>query len=677
MTPIMYTLRFLLVMAVLVLALPVGAQADFEPFAWEAGDLALFYPINWDVPHAFSDDAGRANLQLAQVAAAEPAIRPPAAQTMRLTILDTYSEDDALALLQTALAEMETPASDAALSRAVIGGSMGQSLSGTSGDGVFAGFARVARVADGRAVLLTGRTLTGNRDAFLAIFETTAMTVAPGAGSLGFEQGYAVRWQTVGTQDFNFGPILALASGPNNRVYAIDSLHGLVVLDAGSGAVVETQDNDFLAGSVDVAIDAQGSVFLANPACRCLAAFGANGARLWTLDNFAEDKPSQVINANGIIYADDRDERGAFARTVGASSAFVRPVEAVDRFWLATDRSNQPLALTPDGAVLRTQSGVLAEQTRFDGMPDIRAIDVDRDNNLVLASYDAGVFLLDANGEVADRLAAIVAGAPLPGEVVAPTALTTLPDGTVVFADLDGDRASITAVSRRAVPTRAARTVLTPDIAMQGLLSDASSEQTWTFAGTAGDEVTISAVELSRAGVLDVAMRLLGPDGSEIAANDDQLGLELFGVLDAQISKLVLPQTGAYAVVVSRGEGSGIYGIGLTMLRHLPEADGTVIRTEGMLSDAIPAHYWALEGQAGDVLTITMQTADTGLDPMLRLYSPDGELVTWNDDAADRDLGTAAQIVLVTLPVDGTYRLDATRFDGTGTYSLVVVKMEG
>lgn len=674
MTDLKHAFRFVLMFGLLWWAVgPAGAQTDVEPYAWEAGDLALFYPINWDAPYPFTDEAGQPSLQLAQVSAAEAQFRPPAAQTIRMTIVADADEGAFETQLQAALAAQDTPASEPATD-AQIGGSIGIGLTGVSADGALTGVARIARVADGRVVMLVGRALTGTLETFAALFDTTALTIAPGAGSLDIAPGYAVQWQAVGADEFNFGPIVALAHGPNNQLYAIDAQHGLVILDAATGSVIETQDNDFLAGSVDIAVDAQGSYFLANPACRCLAAFAPNGARLWTLDNFAEDKPTQVINANGIIYADDHDERSAFARTVGASRQVVRPAAPVDRFWLATDRTNQPIALTPAGAVLTTQAGVLQAVTQFDGMPDIRAIDVDRDNNLVLASNDAGVFLLGPDGEVSERLAAIVASAPLPGEVVAPTALTVMADGTVIFADFDGDSGMLTAVNRRSLPIQAARMALTENIAMQGLMTETSTEHTWTFAGTAGDEITLSAVELSRAGVLDVGLRLLGPDGSEVAANDDQLGLDLYGVLDAQIAKLVLPQTGAYTAIVTRVEGSGVYGIGLTALRPLPEPVDDVIRTEGTLSDAIPAHYWLLDGRAGDILTITMQTADTALDPLLRLYGPDAELVAWNDDAADPDMGTTAQIVLVELPADGAYRLDATRFDGTGTYSLLVVK---
>ena len=665
---------FGLALLLLAFAASASAQSDVEPFAWEDGDLAFFYPTNWDNAYAFTDDAGHPALELAQVSAAEPQVRPPAAQTMRLTILPDVADDAFADTLRAALAAQDTPAAEEP-TEAQIGGSFGLGLSGTSADTLLAGVGRIARLQDGRALLLTGRTLAGTRDAFLQIFETTATTIAPGAGNLSIEAGYAVEWQASGSETMAFGPILALTGGPNQRLYALDATNGLLILDATTGELVEMQDNDFLAGSVDIAVDALGVVYLANPACRCLAAFAPNGARLWTLDNFAEDKPTQVIHANGVIYADDMDQNGAFARLVNASQPSVRPVETVARLWLATDRRNQPIALTDSGDVLTTQNGVLERLTQLPNLPDIRAIDVDANNNLVLAASDAGVFLLDSGGQVSDRLAAIVASAPLPGEVVAPTALAVLANGRVVFADLDGDTSTITTVNRRVLPTQTAAAALTIDAPEDGLFTEAATDQTWTFNANEGDEVTISAVELSRAGVLDLSLRLLAPDGSEVASNDDQLGLDLFGVLDAQISQQTLPATGVYTAIVTRVSGSGIFAVGVTATRTLPAPEGDVIRVEGELSDAIPAHYWQLEGRAGQIVTVTMQAGEGSLDPLLRLYGPDGELVAWNDDAADVDLGTTAQIVLVTLPADGVYRLDATRFDGSGPYSLVVVTM--
>jgi hypothetical protein len=100
-----------------------------------------------------------------------------------------------------------------------------------------------------------------------------------------------------------------------------------------------------------------------------------------------------------------------------------------------------------------------------------------------------------------------------------------------------------------------------------------------------------------------------------------------------------------------------------------------VTRLDGQLLDAIPTQRWTFEARAGQVLTFTMQAADgTPLDTVLRLYVPDGQKLTEDDDADDPALGKNSQLVQVQLPASGTYTLEASRFEGEGHYSLVIVE---
>src|SRR5690606_11403726 len=90
---------------------------------------------------------------------------------------------------------------------------------------------------------------------------------------------------------------------------------------------------------------------------------------------------------------------------------------------------------------------------------------------------------------------------------------------------------------------------------------------------------------------------------------------------------------------------------------------------EAAFSDAL----WEFNGTAGQVVTITLEATNGDLDPLLRLIGPDGSTIAENDDAEDSALGTSAQVVGLSLPADGLYRLLATRFDGAGSYRLTVV----
>ncbi len=222
-------------------------------------------------------------------------------------------------------------------------------------------------------------------------------------------------------------------------------------------------------------------------------------------------------------------------------------------------------------------------------------------------------------------------------------------------------------------PLRFGAEMLIDGESVQGILDEANPEQRWTFEGNAGDTLTISATEVSRTGVLDVALRLVAPNGAEAAYNDDQRGADLYGALDAQIPDHRLPEDGTYTIVVERVAGDGLYSLGISRSRSFTLNAEQVTRLDGGLDDAHPRQHWRFEGQAGQVFTLTMRAENGSLDPLLQLYRPDGQLLAWNDDAADSAMGVTAQIVQVALPVGGTYTLDATRFEGAGDYSIVIV----
>ncbi len=101
----------------------------------------------------------------------------------------------------------------------------------------------------------------------------------------------------------------------------------------------------------------------------------------------------------------------------------------------------------------------------------------------------------------------------------------------------------------------------------------------------------------------------------------------------------------------------------------------------GEITSAIFVHRYTFEGQAGDVVSITMRHAEGGkLDTYLDLFGADGRRFATNDDAKSPDLDrTDSQIKDFRLPATGTYTIRATRFGreaatGTGGYTLIVEK---
>jgi hypothetical protein len=200
---------------------------------------------------------------------------------------------------------------------------------------------------------------------------------------------------------------------------------------------------------------------------------------------------------------------------------------------------------------------------------------------------------------------------------------------------------------------------------VEGRINDTNPIDVWTFEGRAGDMVTISMQ--ANQGSLDSYLQLLGPQGDEVAANDDS-----GGSLDAEIGSFRLPSSGTYSILASRfggpgGTSSGSYELTLATGQDQgggQDGGGEIALGEtstGQITNGDPSDAWTFNGRAGDVVTITMEARSGDLDAYLYLYDPQGrELTTNNDSGSSLD----AQILSYRLPSTGTYTIVATRFEG-------------
>ncbi len=230
-----------------------------------------------------------------------------------------------------------------------------------------------------------------------------------------------------------------------------------------------------------------------------------------------------------------------------------------------------------------------------------------------------------------------------------------------------------------------------------GEIDDFTFEQRYTFQGNAGDAVIIDMArdddDFSR---LDTYLILLGPDGEEVARDDD--GGEGF---NSRLS-IQLPADGQYTIVATRfrqadGASSGAFTLRLSEGEALPTPEPTPTgpptnmpppppppsgmpslaygqEVPGEIRDDTFEQRYVFEGRAGDNVLIDMQRAnddESFLDTYLILLGPDGDEIARDDDSGQ---GLNSQIQ-ATLPVDGNYTIVATRFrqaDGAseGAYTL-------
>ncbi len=390
---------------------------------------------------------------------------------------------------------------------------------------------------------------------------------------------------------------------------------------------------------------------------------------------------SLAVSADGTIYATDKTDSGYVLRILGEprnrmiglnfnGSAPPLVTVGAGRVWVV-----EWLKSLIDGSVSAAVSQVVEDKLSADlqfwletlAPSTVSGAATNPNGDLVLATRDQGSLVIDSTGEVIDQFA----------EDADPRALAFSADGTLYVARGEG---AIAARSTHVAPDRFGNETLAFGVPVQGTLSEAAQQQTWTYAGTAGETVTISAVDLTRTNEytvgLDMALRLTAPDGSEVDYNDDQLGADLFGVYDAQIADVTLPQTGIYTISVEWRQGSGTYTLGISGDQATTLSADGVTHIEGRLQDVFPVQRWTFAGKQGDVLTLTMMTETGTLDPALRLLKPDGSLLAYNDDAYDPELDVNAQIRQVRLPVDGLYTIEAERYEGAGRYGIVIVSTD-
>ncbi len=147
----------------------------------------------------------------------------------------------------------------------------------------------------------------------------------------------------------------------------------------------------------------------------------------------------------------------------------------------------------------------------------------------------------------------------------------------------------------------------------------------------------------------------------------------------------VVPADGGTPITVFSGRDTTTACPGVLSVDVAPAA-GTTVAAEvdlaygqavgGMITNDDYAQEWTFNGNAGDVVTITMQASSGDLDPYLYLFDARGNELTYNDDAEDTTVGQYnAQIARFTLPASGMYTIRATRFaeeagTSTGNYRL-------
>ena len=146
----------------------------------------------------------------------------------------------------------------------------------------------------------------------------------------------------------------------------------------------------------------------------------------------------------------------------------------------------------------------------------------------------------------------------------------------------------------------------------------------WTFEGQAGQIVTIRMNEAGSG--FNAFLTLVGPNG-QILAEDDDSGDDF----NSKIDRFILPETGSYAIIPrSLDTDTGAYRLSLKKAVTQPLKLGET-RSGRIGADIV----WIFEGQAGKIVTISMNEAGSGFDAFLTLVGPNGQILAEDDDSGD------------------------------------------
>jgi hypothetical protein len=193
-----------------------------------------------------------------------------------------------------------------------------------------------------------------------------------------------------------------------------------------------------------------------------------------------------------------------------------------------------------------------------------------------------------------------------------------------------------------------------------GTISKLAEMHTYTFTADGGDIVLVGMSDGNY--YFDPEVRLYGPDGSLLSTNWSSGGRAEF------TQTLSLP--GSYTILAGDNGGTDFAGYGLFLQRLNNPGSATALplgqTTTGAISLLAEMHTYTFAAEAGQSVLVRMSDGNYYFDPEVRLYGPDGSLLSANWSSGD------AVEITQRLPITGTYAICAGDYGGTdtGNYTL-------
>lgn len=220
---------------------------------------------------------------------------------------------------------------------------------------------------------------------------------------------------------------------------------------------------------------------------------------------------------------------------------------------------------------------------------------------------------------------------------------------------------------------------VTYGVPVEGEITDAQTDQTWTLTATSADRISVRVERLDGDLLPQIALR--GADGGVLTT----AGQDPTGAI-AGIDRQDLPAAGSYQIVVQRQDGAtgvtaGRYRLTVEALGVAPDSAanqsvvGAIEAGQTVQGEITPLHWYqqyTYTALAADVIAVDVQRLDGGLAPQIRITNANGDEIGYGYGNPDY---ASASVEYLELPAAGEYMIAVLRgggFDGgsSGGYAL-------
>jgi sugar lactone lactonase YvrE len=266
-----------------------------------------------------------------------------------------------------------------------------------------------------------------------------------------------------------FVSVRGMSTARDGTLYAAESSRGVWVFTP-EGQLISTFGEDELNDSYDVAIGPEGDLFVADYGNNDIVRFSPDGTVVnrWgevgeAPEQFGLLSPQRIaVGPDGIVYALDSRVSTEGANAANSVMRFRPDGTFLERIDLPAGTAPNDLAVDSEGSLYLAET-VSGAVTKVDGRGQILgrigetvtpegiiagAVDVDRNNNIYVATWNNGILKFSPGGVLLASAGSIAEPGtiPEPGQFTLPNGIAAAPNNVAWVSDNSGEYSAITAL---------------------------------------------------------------------------------------------------------------------------------------------------------------------------------------------------------------------------------------